>query len=187
MSNTKIDNTRLNQLIEQDYEKQKKSPLPHAQDIHYFEKQLTQQDQKQDKEDPYHSLYSLSSFFTIPQQENSLTPEIDTDNNLQEKLLNHILISQANAKEQEIRLQLKQDILADTEIRLIKNTDGTLTIQMFTSNPHSFQTLVANQFRLKEKFDQLENMNVSITIYNNNPNPNDTNQQSRGYANYQTE
>ena len=154
MSNTKIDNLRLNQIIEQDYKKQSLSV--HSQDIDSFEKELTQNKENNDQllqtSQEKSSLYSLTSFFTNTIQNKDTTKVLENnDVEIQEKLLNQILISQPNAKEQEIRLQLKQDILANTEIRLIKNNYGNLTIQISTSNQNSFQTLIANQFRLKRK------------------------------------
>lgn len=197
MSNFKLDNMRLDTIIEQEEIRKKNSYSPTSNDIEHFQKQLnnneldekTKHTNNTEHENPLEQnnntlpSFTFEKFFSITKSPELKMPILQ-DTEMQEKLIESILVSQPNEKGQEIRIKLNADILLDTEIRLIKHLDGKLSIEMFTQNANSFQTLVTNQFKLKERLEQLNKHDISININNYTQNENDTNQQSRGYIDY---
>ena len=102
------------------------------------------------------------------------------------KLVETILVSQPGADNQEVRLTLGKDVLADTEIRITRDSSGTLNISLQTNNPSSFQTLVAGQHDLKAMLERGEG-DIKITVESGDAEQNDTNQRSRGYNEYDAE
>ena len=100
---------------------------------------------------------------------------------LAEKLVSRILVNQDNATGHEVRLQLGADILPDTEIRLIKGSDGMLQVMLLSDNKSSFQTLVAAQDTLKMQLEKFEtNVRVDVSMHTQEEN-NDSQRRSRGY------
>ena len=105
---------------------------------------------------------------------------------LNEKLVETILVSQPDADNQEVRLTLNRDILPDTEIRMMRDVNGTLNIILQSNNASSFQTLVAGQNTLKAMLEQGEG-EIKITVESGDTGQNDTNQRSRGHTEYTEE
>jgi len=86
-------------------------------------------------------------------------------NNLVTGLVDRILTSSTETGgAQEVRLQVSQDLLPDTEIRLSRGLDGLLSVTLVTGRPESFQTLVAAQDSLRTALSGLEEKEVRLTV-----------------------
>lgn len=83
-----------------------------------------------------------------------------------DEVCQQILVSDPeNSGDSEIRLQIKQDILPDTEIRL-KLSEGGLQVQLMTQHANSAQTLVAGQFDLQQRLEKSLDMAVTVEVQN---------------------
>ncbi|UQZ90957.1 hypothetical protein C4J81_17745 [Deltaproteobacteria bacterium Smac51] len=89
---------------------------------------------------------------------------------LVETLVSRILVSDpAHSNQPEVRLLLQNSVLSDTEISLTRSQDGLLTVQIFSGEESSRQTLVAARQRLQERLEAHENGAVRIVIEKNEP------------------
>lgn len=194
MSNIKFDTDRLNQII-QNTENAKSQGEPAAKDVSYFEKELREkdggsQDSRQNDDDDSGTAPKNSPFDGIFQnpfsmvKESAKTAEVQTappaENDITEKMVEQILLSDPKDGEQEIRIRLSDAILKDTEIQLKRLNDGSLQILLTSGNASSVQTLVAQQFELKKRLEQIENTAVSVEVSTQDQDRNDTQQESRG-------
>lgn len=190
MSNIKFDTDRLNQII-QNSSTQKNaqtSQSPSQSDVSFFEKELQQKEERDNGEQtpksaPLESLFQ-DAFKTkgTEQAAQISAPSANAElGEITEKMVERILVSDPKAGEQEIRIKLSDNILKDTEISIKRLNDGSLQIQLSSNNINSQQTLIAQQFELKNRLEQIENTEVSVEVNTENQEEkNDAEQQSRG-------
>lgn len=185
MSNFKIDNNRLDQLIS--VENSGKTHFsPSSRDVSEFEKNMERNEEKdndkqEQSQNPFESIFKNSFFSENKVQETQNLANTDMDFELTDKLVDRILVSDAKAGESEVRLQLGDTILKDTEVSIKRLLDGSLEIKLNSSNYNSTQTLVSQQFELKSRLEKLENCTVTVEVNTENQEQgNDANQKSRG-------
>ncbi len=65
------------------------------------------------------------------------------------QLAERILVSQADAQKQEVRITVNNAILPQTEITIHRNDEGLLHVHLISDNQQSFQTLVEGQQSLQ--------------------------------------
>lgn len=191
MSNFKIDNNRLDQLINNSGSNGKSvSCSPSSRDVSEFEKNMNKNEEKdngrqEQNQNPFESIFKNSFFSEKNVQETQNLANSNMDFELTDKLVDRILVSDTKAGESEVRLQLGDDILKDTEISIKRLQDGSLEIKLNSSNYNSTQTLVSQQFELKSRLEKMENCNVTVEVNTENQEQgNDTNKQSRGYFDF---
>lgn len=104
-----------------------------------------------------------------------------TDDALQ-ALVSRILVSSPDKGGAEVRLTLNDGVLRGTEIMLQRDLSGALTVRCTTTDPASFQTLVAQQHTLREALAAAENEPVTVEMHEERTDAeqNDTNRRSRG-------
>lgn len=186
MSNFKIDNNRLDQLINNTGNSGKPCSSPSSRDVSEFEKNMERKeendnDKQNDSQNPFESIFKNSFFSEKSVQETQAAANTDMDFELTDKLVDRILVSDSKAGESEVRIQLGDDILKDTEISIKRLQDGSLEIKLNSNNYNSTQTLVSQQFELKSRLEKMENCNVTVEVNTENQEQgNDANQKSRG-------
>lgn len=99
---------------------------------------------------------------------------------LAEHLAERILVSEPSAAGQEVRIQPAGNILPDTEICLVRGTDGLLSAVIHTDNPASFQTLAAAQHDLRARLEASEGQPVHVELRSSADDDNDPRRRSRG-------
>lgn len=100
-----------------------------------------------------------------------------------DRLVERILVSQPADGTSEIRIKLGNDVLPDTEIRMLRAPDGRLEIRLETQNTSVFQTLVGAQDTLKGQLERVEkNVMVMVVSERNGADAEsgDSRQRSRG-------
>lgn len=104
-----------------------------------------------------------------------------TDDALQ-ALVSRILVSSPEKGGAEVRLTLNDGVLRGTEIMLQRDLSGALTVRCTTTDPASFQTLVAQQHTLREALAAAEKEPVTVEMHEerNEADQNDPNRRSRG-------
>ena len=138
-------------------------------------------DKQEQSQNPFESIFKNSFFSENKVQETQNLANTDMDFELTDKLVDRILVSDAKAGESEVRLQLGDTILKDTETSIKRLLDGSLEIKLNSSNYNSAQTLVSQQFELKSRLEKLENCTVTVEVNTENQEQgNDANQKSRG-------
>lgn len=186
MSNFKIDNNRLDQLINNTGNNGKTFSSPSSRDVSEFERNMGRKedndnDKHNESQNPFESIFKNSFFTENTVQETQNIANADMDFELTDKLVDRILVSDTKAGESEVRIQLGDDILKDTEISIKRLQDGSLEIKLNSNNYNSTQTLVSQQFELKSRLEKMENCNVTVEVNTENQEQgNDTNKQSRG-------
>lgn len=186
MSNFKIDNNRLDQLINNTGNNRQTSSSPSSRDVSEFERNMGRKeendnDKQNESQNPFESIFKNSFFSEKSVQETQALANTDMDFELTDKLVDRILVSDTKAGESEVRIQLGDDILKDTEISIKRLQDGSLEIKLNSNNYNSTQTLVSQQFELKSRLEKMENCNVTVEVNTENQEQgNDTNKQSRG-------
>lgn len=187
MSNFKIDNNRLEQLMDNSGKSVKAHSAPSSRDVAEFEKNLERKEQDSDKrqeqnQNPFESIFKNSFFSENKIQETQpVLQKTDIDFELTDKLVDRILVSDSKTGESEVRIQLGDDILKDTEITLKRLQDGTLEIKLNSSNYNSTQSLVSQQFELKSRLEKIENCTVTVEVNSENQEQgNDANKKSKG-------
>lgn len=184
MSNFKIDNNRLDQLINSG-NSGKTCSSPSSRDVSEFEKNMDRKedndnDKQNESQNPFESIFKNSFFSEKSVQETQALANTDMDFELTDKLVDRILVSDKQG-ENEVRIQLSDDVLKDTEITLKRLSDGSLEIKLNSSNYNSTQSLVAQQFELKSRLERIENCTVTVEVNTENQEQgNDANQKSRG-------
>lgn len=99
---------------------------------------------------------------------------------LAEHLAERILVSEISAAGQEVRIQPAGNILPDTEICLVRGTDGLLSAVIRTDNPAVFQTLAAAQHDLRTRLEASEGQPVHVELRSSADDDNDPRRRSRG-------
>ena len=128
-----------------------------------------------------HSLFeSKMSAVTAP------LPTVGNLGELVDNLVQRILVSNPKAgTPTEIRLQLNDSILPDTEITLSRGPDGLLGVLLVTSNASSMQTLVSAQQSLREQLEKHGPVDVKLSSTDESrQGDNDANRRSRGLVDY---
>ncbi len=185
MSN-KVDSNRLDQLINSSGNSGKTFSSPSSRDVSEFEKNMekkenNENDRQEKNQNPFESIFKNSFFSESKVQETQILTKTDMDFELTDKLVDRILVSDAKAGESEVRLQLSDNILKDTEISIKRLLDGSLEIKLNSGNYNSAQTLVSQQFELKSRLEKMENCTVTVEVNTENQEQgNDANQKSRG-------
>lgn len=186
MSNFKIDNNRLEQLMNNSGKFEKAHSAPSSRDVAEFEKNLERKEQDSDKgqeqnQNPFESIFKNSFFSENKVMETQpVLQNTDIDFELTDKLVDRILVSDTQGTN-EVRIQLSDSILKDTEITLKRLQDGSLEIKLNSTNYNSTQSLVAQQFELKSRLEKIENCTVTVEVNaDSQEQGNDTNQKSRG-------
>lgn len=186
MSNFKVDSNRLDQLINSSGNSGKTFSSPSSRDVSEFEKNMekkenNENDRQEENQNPFESIFKNSFFSESKVQETQILTKTDMDFELTDKLVDRILVSDAKAGESEVRLQLGDNILKDTEISIKRLLDGSLEIKLNSGNYNSAQTLVSQQFELKSRLEKMENCTVTVEVNTENQEQgNDVNQKSRG-------
>lgn len=105
---------------------------------------------------------------------------------LVDDLVQRILVSDpASGDPAEIRLQLSESVLRDTEIRLQRGPDGLLSVLLETGNAASMQTLVAARQSLSEQLEKHGPVTVRVSETNESgQGDNDANRRSQGLVDY---
>ena len=108
---------------------------------------------------------------------------------LVDKLVDRILVSEPKAGNQaEVRIQLNDTALRDTEIILNRGADGLLSVRLVTDNASSMQTLVAAQQSLKEQLEKHGPAAVQVqSPGESRSGDNDSNRRSQGMVDYEPE
>ena len=108
---------------------------------------------------------------------------------LVDKLVDRILVSEPKPGNQaEVRIQLNDTALRDTEIILNRGADGLLSVRLVTDNASSMQTLVAAQQSLKEQLEKHGPAAVQVTSPGESRSgDNDSNRRSQGMVDYDPE
>lgn len=186
MSNFKIDNNRLEQLMNNSENSGKASSAPSSRDVSEFEKNMQRKEQDKDREqgqnqNPFESIFKNSFFSENKVQETqTVMQNSEIGFELTDKLVDRILVSDKQGAS-EVRIQLSDDLLKDTEITLTRLQDGSLEIKLNSTDYNSTQSLVAQQFELKSRLEKIENCNVTVEVNTDNQEQgNDANKKSRG-------
>lgn len=190
MSNIKFDTDRLNQIIQNS--EHGTSSSPSADDVTFFEKEIqndANSNRQSSDDDSSGNTGSGSPFegifqnpFSVVKEQPKVTEtasQQNFDTEITDKMIERILVSEPKDGDREIRIKLNDSILKDTEIHLKRLNDGSLQISLNSNNANSLQTLVAQQFELKARLEQIEKASVSVEVNTESQN-NDTDQQSRG-------
>ena len=108
---------------------------------------------------------------------------------LVDSLVKSILVSDPKSgPSTEIRLQLNDSILPDSQIILSRGADGLLSVLLTTDNASSMQTLVAAQQSLHEQLEKYGPVDVKVSGTNENgQDDGDANRRSRGLIDYESE
>lgn len=99
---------------------------------------------------------------------------------LGQRLAERILVSEPSGSGQEVRIQLSGALLPDTEICLVRGTDGLLSAVIRTDNPAAFQTLAAAQHDLRDRLEAAEGQAVRVELRSSTDDDNDPRRRSRG-------
>jgi type III secretion system needle length determinant len=83
---------------------------------------------------------------------------------LTEKLLSRILVSEPGAAGHEVRLTVAPSILAKTEIRLSRGTDGFLNVTVIAGDSASLQTLVQGRADLERALSRTEGAGFRLDL-----------------------
>lgn len=165
---------------------EKAHSAPSSRDVAEFEKNLERKEQDSDKgqeqnQNPFESIFKNSFFSENKVMETQpVLQNTDIDFELTDKLVDRILVSDTQGTN-EVRIQLSDSILKDTEITLKRLQDGSLEIKLNSTNYNSTQSLVAQQFELKSRLEKIENCTVTVEVNaDSQEQGNDTNQKSRG-------
>lgn len=198
MSNMKLDNTRLDKIIDRSETARTETGNPTEKDISLFEREMKthgekqnshEQEQKQEQNNDgsqsapssaFESIFSMAFSSVKESGIQEITAPIPKPNELTENLVERILVSDPKSADQEVRIKLNESVLPDTEIRIIRHNDGSLHIQLNSENANSFQTLAAQQFELKTRLERIENSPIIVEVNSRNREESDRNRRSRG-------
>ena len=120
--------------------------------------------------------------FTMAEAAPAETVASGTDVEAMEGLVDRILVSAPDKGSPEVRLMVNSDVLKDTEISLVRDITGQLTVKINSSDPNTLQTLVASRNDLQQMLQARESQNVRIEMNADTSagNESDPRQRSRG-------
>lgn len=94
-------------------------------------------------------------------------------------LVSRILVSSPEKGSTEVRLTLSDAALRGTEVTLLRDAAGMLSVKIVAADPRAFQTLVASRGDLVSALEAQESAGVSV-VMEDGSDANDTRQRSRG-------
>ncbi len=94
-------------------------------------------------------------------------------------LVSRILVSSPEKGSTEVRLTLSDAALRGTEVTLLRDAAGMLSVKIVAADPRAFQTLVASRGELVSALEAQESEGVSV-VMEDGSDANDTRQRSRG-------
>lgn len=94
-------------------------------------------------------------------------------------LVSRILVSSPEKGSTEVRLTLSDAALGGTEVTLLRDAAGMLSVKIVAADPRAFQTLVASRGELVSALEAQEPGGVSV-VMEDGADANDTRQRSRG-------
>lgn len=94
-------------------------------------------------------------------------------------LVSRILVSSPEKGSTEVRLTLSDAALRGTEVTLLRDAAGMLSVKIVAADPRAFQTLVASRGDLVSALEAQESEGVSV-VMEDGSDANDTRQRSRG-------
>lgn len=96
-----------------------------------------------------------------------------------EALVSRILVSSPEKGSTEVRLTLSDAALRGTEVTLLRDAAGALSVKIVAADPRAFQTLVASRGDLVSALEAQEPEGVTV-VMEDGAGANDTRQRSRG-------
>jgi len=119
--------------------------------------------------------------------EGAQQPHAMTDaDSLASTLVERILVSSPGSGTAEIRIILGDGVLPGTEIHLARGADGLLSVSLQTTDPGSFQSLVAARDGLQQRLERLEQGQVRVEVSQEaRPDDGDADRRSAGYMTQQ--
>lgn len=93
--------------------------------------------------------------------------------------VSRILVSSPEKGSTEVRLTLSDAALRGTEVTLLRDAAGMLSVKIVAADPRAFQTLVASRGDLVSALEAQESAGVSV-VMEDGSDANDTRQRSRG-------
>ena len=94
-------------------------------------------------------------------------------------LVSRILVSSPEKGSTEVRLTLSDAALRGTEVTLLRDAAGMLSVKIVAADPRAFQTLVASRGELVSALEAQESEGVTV-VMEDGADANDTRQRSRG-------
>ena len=108
-------------------------------------------------------------------------PASDFDQERLESLVSRILVNTPERGGAQIRLQINDNVLRGTEISIQRDSAGSLSIRIVSTDPASFQTLVAARPNLVQALEAHERGPVSVEMNaETDQGENDARQRSKG-------
>jgi Type III secretion protein (HpaP). len=116
-------------------------------------------------------------------------PAVSNLDDLVDDLVQRILVSDPKSgSPAEIRLQINDAVLPDTEIILQRGPDGLLSVLLTSGNASSLQTLISAQQILAEQLERHGPANVRVaSTEESRQGDNDANRRSQGLMDYEPE
>lgn len=105
-----------------------------------------------------------------------------TDGEALEALVSRILVSTPDKGGSEVRLILSDTAFRGTEVSIMRDTTGALTVKIVSSDPSAFQTLVSSRNELLSALQAEEKAPVTVSMEEDkgDANDNDSQRRSRG-------
>lgn len=99
-----------------------------------------------------------------------------------EALVSRILVNTPEKGGSEVRLTLSEAAFRGTEVSILRDTTGALTVKIVSSDPSAFQTLVSSRNELLSALQAEEKAPVTVNMEEEKPDAqeNDTHRRSRG-------
>ncbi len=98
-----------------------------------------------------------------------------------ETLVSRILVSRPESGKTEVRLQIQDAVLKNTEITLARDAGGQLTVRIHTNDAAAFQTIVSARAELEARLSGRETLPVLVELQKETDREeNDARRESRG-------
>lgn len=108
-------------------------------------------------------------------------PEGVAANEALETLVSRILVSRPESGKTEVRLQIQDAVLKNTEITLARDAGGQLTVRIHTNDAAAFQTIVSARAELEARLSGRETLPVLVELQKETDREeNDARRESRG-------
>lgn len=91
-------------------------------------------------------------------------PEGVAANEALETLVSRILVSRPESGKTEVRLQIQDAVLKNTEITLARDAGGQLTVRIHTNDAAAFQTIVSARAELEARLSGRETLPVIVEL-----------------------
>lgn len=108
-------------------------------------------------------------------------PDGVATNEALETLVSRILVSRPESGKTEVRLQIQDAVLKNTEITLARDAGGQLTVRIHTNDAAAFQTIVSARAELEARLSGRETLPVLVELQKETDREeNDARRESRG-------